>query len=290
MGSFVKCDVGIVSYRCFDRLSMCLESLLSMERPFPGKVLVFENGPEGFPSSLEKRFPQVTFRKNRQNLGFARTCNEIIKASVAPYICFLNPDTVLKRPFLGRAMHFLECNREVAVVGPRIVNPDGTVQESARGFPRLSTAFFGRTCLLTRFMPSNPVSKRNLQAGYSSAQPIEVDWVTGACMVVRRRAIREVGGFDEGFFMYWEDCDWCTRFRSIGWKVLYHPGLGPIEHHSGSSSKKARLKSHFWFHKSAVRLYLKYDVSPFHLGSVLAVAGGIARFLMFLPMVIASME
>jgi len=279
----VTCDVGIVSYRCFEGLSSCLESLLRVERLFLGRVIVVENGPRDFPPTLLERFPGVTFHKNRENAGFARACNQIIRRSEAPYICLLNPDTVLTAPFIGEASRFLDEHKDVAVLGPKIVNPDGTVQGSARGFPALSTAFFGRTSFITRLIPQNPVSRKNIRTTESASEPVEVDWVSGACMVVRKTAIEQVGMLDQGFFMYWEDCDWCTRFRQAGWKVIYHPGLGPVEHATGSCSKNARIKSLYWFHKSAVRLYVKYDATPFRIGSALAVLGGILRFLIFLP-------
>jgi len=284
----VTCDVGIVSYRCFEDLARCLESLFRVERPFPGRVFVLENGPGDFPSMLLERFPKVTFQKNRENIGFARACNQIISRSEAPYICLLNPDTVLTAPFIGKTSRFLDEHRDVAVLGPKIVDPDGTVQGSARGFPGLSTAFFGRTSFITRLIPQNPVSRKNIKITESASEPMEVDWVSGACMVVRRQAIEQVGMLDQGFFMYWEDCDWCTRFRQAGWKVIYHPGLGPVEHASGSCSDRARIRSLYWFHKSAVRLYVKYDATPLRLGSVLAVLGGILRFVIFLPGALVS--
>jgi len=283
MGNPVSCDVGIVNYGNFQGLGRCLESLFSVETPLPGRVFVVENGPNDIPAELSARFPSVRFHKNRQNLGFARGCNQIIEGSRAPFICFLNPDTILDRPFIARGAKWLQDHRDVAVLGPKIIDPDGRVQGSARGFPTLATAFFGRTSILTRLFPHNSLARRNIKTLAAGDGPQEVDWVSGACMIVRRQAIDEVGGLDEGFFMYWEDCDWCTRFRQRGWKVVYHPGIGPVIHEAGSCSKNVRLRSLYWFHKSAARLYLKYDTSPLRLGSALAIGGSLLRFLLFLP-------
>ncbi len=284
----MSCDVGIVSFCCFDCLKRCLESLYRFDQGSFKQILVFENGPVDFPGSLLKEFPKVRFFKNHKNLGFAKACNQILERSSSDYVCFLNPDTELKAPFLKEAVGWLEENRQVAVLGPKIVDPDGTVQGSARGFPNIMTSFFGRTSVLTRLLPQNPISKKNIKVKPDASLPRRVDWVSGACMVVRKKAVDEVGPLDEGFFMYWEDCDWCTRFRLRGWKVMYHPALGPITHYAGSSSKRTRLKSLYWFHKSAVRLYCKYDKSPLRLGSALAVAGGVVRFFIYLPHTILS--
>jgi len=280
----VTCDIGIVSFDCFPLLEKCLDSLYEHERPLPGKVIVVENGPNDIPESLIKRFDErVVFLKNNVNAGFARACNQILEASSADYVCLLNPDTVIRHAFLAQAVSWLENHRDVALLGPKIVDPDGSIQGSARGFPSISTAFFGRTSFFTRFVPQNPVSRRNVQTSALKDKPTQVDWVSGACMIVRKDAVEEVGKLDEGFFMYWEDCDWCRRFWQHGWKVVYHPGLGPVEHAAGSTSKKLKLKSHYWFHKSAVRLYCKYDKTPLSIGSMIAVTGGFLRFVLLLP-------
>ncbi len=284
----MTCDIGIVSYGSFHLLEKCLESIFGMEKPLPGRVMVFENGPEDVPSSIKRNFQQVLFHKNQTNLGFSKACNQILKTSKADYVCLLNPDTRLRRPFLSDAVDWLEEHRDVAVLGPKIVDPDGAVQGSARGFPGIATAFFGRTTFLTRLLPDNPVTRKNIQTHVSGSAPVEVDWVSGACMVVRMAAVNHVGYLDEKFFMYWEDCDWCTRFWQKGWKVVYHPGIGPIEHKAGSTSQSVRLKSLYWFHKSAVRLYCKYDNSPLSIGSVIAVAGGAIRFMILLPKAVFS--
>ncbi len=283
MGRSVSCDIGIVSFDCFPLLDKCLNSLLGHEGRFLDKIIVVENGPNPIPDRFRNRFNQVTFYKNPVNAGFARACNQILDVSRADYLCLLNPDTVIKQAFLLQAVQWLESHKDVALLGPKIVDPDGSVQGSARGFPSLSTAFFGRTSFFTRFLPQNPISRRNIQTTVLMDKPTEVDWISGACMIVRKAAVKKVGGLDEGFFMYWEDCDWCRRFWQHGWKVVYHPGLGPVEHVAGSTSKKARLRSLYWFHKSAVRLYCKYDETPLSIGSAVAIAGGVLRFMFFLP-------
>ncbi len=288
MGDRLNCDIGIVSFDCFPELEKCIESILLKEKDAMGGIFVIENSKKAIPRALKERFPQVQWEKSKENLGFAKACNRIISKSRADFILLLNPDTIMMECFLAKGMKWLQEHEDVAVLGPRILDHDGKVQASARGFPTLSTAFFGRSSLLSRLFPSNSVTQRNLLASAIQDSPVEVDWVSGACLMVRAKAIADTGPLDEGFFMYWEDCDWCTRFRNNGWKVVYHPGLGPVKHMAGGSSKKARLLSHFHFHKSAARLYVKYDSTPFRAGTFMAVSGALFRFLLLFPGVLVK--
>ncbi len=280
MGNKLAIDVCVVSYNSHEELKECLESLFLKESQDIGHVFVIENGSRGIKKDIKERFRKCTFIENKKNLGFSRACNIGIKISISPYICLLNPDTVIKKNFFRRAISFFENNPEIAVIGPKIVEKDGSIQQSARGFPTLHTAFFGRRSLFSKLFPQNPLSKKNLLATKSSS-PMEVDWVSGACLLARRKAIDEIGLMDERFFMYWEDCDWCTRFKRAGWKIIYHPGLGPVLHITGTSSKKEKIKSIFWFHKSALSLYKKYDESPLHVGTLIVFLGAVIRGLFF---------
>lgn len=286
MGNRSVCDIGIASFDCFPELEACLESIFFMEKGALGRVLVVENSKRAIPAWIREKFPEVVWEKSRENIGFARACNHIISQSSSPYLLLLNPDTVIIKGFVEEAVKWMEAHGDVAVVAPKILDGDGTIQASARSFPGLDTAFFGRSSLITRLFPGNRVSSRNLLTISGSDEPVEADWVSGACMMVRRKAIKEVGLLDEGFFMYWEDCDWCTRFRKAGWKIYYQPKFGPLRHLAGSSSRKALLLTHFHFHKSAARLYIKYDSTPLHAGTVLAVSGALCRFLLLLPAVL----
>ncbi len=271
-------DVIIVDYNSHELLSRALSTLCKWNKDSLGRVWVVENGELEQESAFTKRFPWVTWIKNGQNLGFARGVNQALSRVESPYLCLLNPDAWLTGPLLGPAEKWLDDHPDVGILGPMILNEDGSIQGSARSFPSLSTAFFGRTTLFSRLFPGNRFTRKNLVATGEVLGPTEVEWVSGACMFVRSQAARHVGPMDERFFLYWEDCDWCTRFRKKGWKVVYHPGLGPLVHSAGGTSKKVKLFSLYHFHKSAVTLYRKYDKTPLRLGSVAATLGGCARF------------
>lgn len=275
-------DVIIVGFRSNEALRQCVSSILEHDGQLTESITVVENGGIPLPATLKNHFPQVSWIENTKNSGFAAACNQGISKGRAPFICLINPDARLTAPMFGKAADFFNSDKKVAITGPLILDTDGSVQGSARAFPSILTSFFGRNTLLSRLFPSNPFTKANVlnlntEKGHWE-QHQEPDWVSGACMLVRREAEEEVGGLDEGFFMYWEDADWCRRFRDSGWKVVYHRGLGPVIHECGVSSSQTALFAAFHFHRSAARLYWKYDRSPFKLMSALVFAGAAIRF------------
>ena len=132
---------------------------------------------------------------------------------------------------------------DAGIAGPRLLDPDGTVQGSARRDPSAWTALFGRSAPLTRLFPNNPVSRRELPAlSVAGDAPVQVDWLSGACLLVRRAAWEQVGLLDERFFLFWEDADWCLRFRRAGWGVYYVPTASGT-HFVGISRAGRRLGS-----------------------------------------------
>ncbi len=158
-------------------------------------------------------------------------------------------------------------------MGPQILDRDGSVQGSARAFPTPLTGLFGRSSFLTRFFPNNSLTRKNILTTRSDCKtPMEVHRVSGACMVVRRKAVDDVGLMDERFFLYWEDADWCKRMRDKGWKVVYFPRASVV-HYVGVSSAQAFMRSTVEFHKSSYRLFDKYSKPPLRFLRPLAIAG-----------------
>ncbi|NVM27039.1 MAG: glycosyltransferase, partial [Desulfobacterales bacterium] len=181
--------------------------------------------------------------------------------------------TYIMDGFFEPILRYMEQHPYVGIVGPKILNHDGSVQGSARTFPTPLTGLFGRSSVLTRFFPNNPFTRANILTTRSDGKtPMEVDWVSGACMVVRRKALDDVGLLDERFFMYWEDADWCRRMWRKGGKVVYFPQASVV-HYVGASSGQAPLRSIFEFHKSSYRLFEKYNKAPVWFMKPLAIAG-----------------
>jgi GT2 family glycosyltransferase len=170
----------------------------------------------------------------------------------------VNPDCVVAdEAAIEQLVACASGRRDLAVIGPRILNPDGTVQGSARRFPGWSTFIAGRSSWLTRRFPNNPLSRRNLPWRSETSETREVDWVSGACMLVRRSAFEQVGGMDEQFFLYWEDADLCKRLAGHGWRTVYFPGA-TVEHAGGASSIHVYRESLAAFHTSAYTLFTKH--------------------------------
>lgn len=256
-------DIVIVNYNSTRYLLNCLDSIQKSIGEIPVKIYVEDNASNDGVESIKKEFPEVELNVNRQNTGFAGGVNRGVQRGNNPYVILLNPDTFVMPPFFDNCYRFMIKNPDVAIMGPRIYDHDGCLQNSARGFPTPLTAFFGRSSFLSRKFPRNPITSRNLLSLKSDGKtPMEVDWVSGACMVVRRSAIDEVGLLDERFFMYWEDADWCMRMRESGWKVIYYPQTS-IYHYIGGSSEKKIIRSVYEFHKSVYILFEKYFPSPF---------------------------
>lgn len=207
--------------------------------------------------------PRVRLIRNPDNVGFARAVNQALTATAAPRVLLMNPDCRLVAGAVETLCAELERHDRCAIVAPRILNPDGTIQGSARGDPNILTGLFGRTSALGRVLPGLEIVKRNVvtESAVRSGRPsVVVDWVSGACMLARRDALTAVQGFDERYFLYWEDADLCRRLRAVGYHVRYVPGATAV-HRVGQSSQTARVSAIRAFHQSAY-VYYTTHVAP----------------------------
>ena len=271
-------DIVIVNYKSRDYACRCLESVFSRLNHFLGEVYLIDNASGEDFGVVAKRFPECTIIYNDKNVGFAAAVNIGLVRTTAPYVMIINPDAYMGEGSVETLLEWLETRPDVGILGPRILNSDGTVQGSARGFPTGVTGFFGRSSILSRIFPSNSITRKNVLTWKADRHPtVDVDWVSGAVMVVRREAFQDVGLLDEHFFMYWEDADWCRRMWQKKWRVVYYTEFSAI-HSSGKSSRKIPFKSLLYFHKSAYYLFAKYSKGPSWILSPLILTGLFARF------------
>ena len=271
-------DIIIVNYNSTDYLIKCLESVYESLEKLSANVFVQDNDSTDNVDRIRSLFPQVVLNKNKYNLGFSKGVNQALNKISAPYIVLFNPDTKVEKGFFESVVHFMEKNSDVGLLGPKIIDPDGSVQGSARSFPNLLTSIFGRKSPLTKLFPNNPITASNILTTQSDGKsPMSVDWVSGACMVIRRKALQEVGLLDERFFMYWEDTDWCRRMWEKNWKVIYYPRAS-IFHFVGVSSNTRPIQSIYHFHISCYRLYEKYIHWPLSILKPFAFLGLAWRF------------
>lgn len=238
-------------------------------------VLAIDNASgDGTVTRLRSHAPWVEIREQPDNRGFAAGCNlGLATREPDELVVILNPDVAVRADFFER-LAALEWPAAVAARGPRVSTPSGAVEQSARGFPRPATALFGRTSLLARLLPDSRAARRELRADVErGARP--VDWVSGACMVIPASRFDEIGQFDEGYFMYWEDADWCRRAATHGLQVRYEPDL-EVVHFQGSSSAHRPVASVVAFHRSAWR-YQNLHLAPNRVASALAATALAAR-------------
>jgi N-acetylglucosaminyl-diphospho-decaprenol L-rhamnosyltransferase len=269
----MKFSVVIVNYASWPFTLRCIESLHETGYEDFEVVVVDNDRPE--PSQLPDR---VRLIRNPQNVGLATAWNQGIAASAGEYVVLINPDTIVRTDFFELLEAAFERDPSMGVAGPRILDDDGTLQLSARKEVSMISGLFGRTSLLTRLFPKSSPVKKEFPATTEASHPVRVDWVSGACMTVRRRVLEEIGPADECFFMYFEDADLCRRAREAGWLVYYLPEV-EVVHHAGGSSR-SRVRAIWRLHKSAFLYHRKHGAhGPLSLYSVFILAGLTARAL-----------
>ena len=246
-------SIVLVHYKSPDALFECLRTLDADRTGLASEIVVVDNDSrDGTVETLRSRRPDVQVIANRDNVGYAKAVNQGIRATTGDVVLVMNPDCEVRPGALATLVAHLRAHPRVAIAGPEISNPDGTVEFSARAFPDHWTFLFNRYSLLTRLFPNNPWSRRYLLTDWDHRSVREVDWLSGACLAVRRKAIDEVGGMDEAFFMFNEDVDWCRRTKLAGWANVYVPDAHVV-HHIGAS--KGRVASRVILGRHAGMIY-----------------------------------
>lgn len=229
-------DVVIVNYDSGDHLRTCVEQLEAAGEGVRFDIVVVDNAStDGSADGIEELNSRVRLIRSSVNLGYGTACNRGVGATTARFVCLLNPDIVPEPGSLARLVAAMQSRSEVGVLGPRLMNPDGSVYPSCRVVPGFGVAI--GHALFGIFTSNNRFTRAYKLLDVDHDHEQEVDWVSGAAMLVRREAFLEVDGFDEGFFMYVEDLDLCSRLRQRGWKALYYPGAQMLHHVAGSSRR-----------------------------------------------------
>ncbi len=254
-------SVVIVSWNVRELLLRCLASVhAGLSEGLTGEVFVVDNASsDGSAAAVAEAFPAVQVLANADNVGFVRANNQAIVRCRGRHVLLLNPDTEMREGALGRLVAALEADRQLGAVGPRLLYADGTVQPSRRRFPTLATALVEST-VLQRLFARSAIVRRFYVADRADDEEQDVDWLVGACLLVRRAAIERVGLLDERFFMYSEELDLCRRLRAAGWRVRYLPAA-EVVHYEAKSSEQAPVARHVHFHESRCRYFGKYQGS-----------------------------
>ncbi len=225
-------SVVVVTHNALPWLEQCLESVRGEET-----IVVDNASTDATVSVVRERFPDVQLVE-QANRGLAAGWNVGLARGTGRYFLILNADAWLTDGALAALVAFADQHPEAAVVGPRLSNTDGSLQRSVRGFPtlwRLATEYL----FLRKLAPRTQLLNAFYAGGFEHDEVREAEFVMGACLLVRREAVEQVGPLDESFFLFSEETDWCYRFRAAGWKVLFFPGTECV--HVGGASHGGRM-------------------------------------------------
>jgi hypothetical protein len=262
-------SIIVVSWNVSDLLRRCLGSILRNVRivgdgvwtlspsGYRFEVLVVDSASsDGSPDMVSALYPEVQLYASDANLGYAGGNNLGMQKSGGRYLLLLNPDTEVMDDALEQMVTYMDDHPQVGVLGPQLRYPDGSAQPSRRRLPTLRTALIDST-FLEKWFPASGELRRYKVLDHSPDQECAVDWLVGACLLVRREAVDEVGLLDEGYFMYSEELDWQKRMRNAGWHAAYLP-TAQVIHHEGKSSEQAGAATHIRFSRSKVRYFRKH--------------------------------
>jgi N-acetylglucosaminyl-diphospho-decaprenol L-rhamnosyltransferase len=249
-------SIVVVSWNVRKLLRRCLASVATSRDELPIEVIVVDSASaDGSADMVEAEFPWVQVLRQNENVGFSRGSNLGLAEASGRILLLLNPDTEVVADALARMVHYLEAHSRVGALGPMLLYPDGRIQSSRRRFPTLATALFESTWLQPVAPPS--LLRRYYVLDRPDDAISEVDWVTGACLMVRREAYEAAGPLDEGYFMYSEEMEWQRRIQTTGWRIIYYPEAKVI-HHEGKSSEQVAAERHIYFQSSKLRYFYHY--------------------------------
>lgn len=260
-------SVIIVNYNMMDFLRHTLTSLQKTAGNVNYETIIIDNASkDGCETTIPELFPWVTFKQNKQNLGLGAAVNVGLDMAKGEYIAFLNPDLILEEHQFERWVDWMVSHPDVGVSGPRLLNVDGTDQESCYAFPNPLIPVLRRTPLGSLPGFSSMIHQFTLR-DMDREQEAEVDWVLGAAMLIRRNALDQIGQFDTRFFLYYEDADVCRRMWKAGWRVVYTPCAKIVHYYQRLSRKDGFLgiitnkvtRIHI---ASGIKYFLKYLGEP----------------------------
>ncbi|MGZ6206024.1 MAG: glycosyltransferase family 2 protein [Syntrophales bacterium] len=251
-------SIIIVNWNTRDLLQNCLESIYKTISDISYEIICVDNAStDGSVSMLQEKYPQVRLIQNEENRGFGAANNQAMRIMKGRYALLLNSDAVLTDNAVRELFAFMEARSDAAMACGQLLNADGSKQNSVAGFPNL-LSLLTNTSLLEYLFPKRYPSKR-----YNHDKPIEVDSCIGACLLARKKAIEEVGMFDERYFFFFEETDWAYQMRSAGWSIFHVP-TALIYHLQGRSIGKD-IRSRIEFYRSRYQFFRKWKSRPYYI-------------------------
>lgn len=251
-------SIIIVNWNTKNLLQKCLESIYKTTRKISYEIFVVDNASSDKSALMvEENFKKVKLIKNKENMGFAKANNQAIKQALGRYILLLNPDTLILNNALNKMVEFLETHPKIGILGPQLLNTNGSLQLSCRTFPTLSSQIIILLKLHHIFPNLSPV-KKYFMSDWKHDKAKEVDQVMGACFMVRKKVCDQIGLFDEKYWIWFEEVDFCKRAKNKSWKIYFLPQV-KILHHQGQSFKQLlSIKKQIKFNNSLLRYFKKH--------------------------------
>ena len=248
-------SIIIVNWNVRDLLRDCLRSIDVGRGALSVEVIVVDSASaDDSVAMMRDQFSWVRLIPCDENVGFPRGNNIGLAEASGMHLLLLNPDTVILEDALPKMVAYLQAHSDVGALGPQLLNPDGSIQSSRRRFPTAATGFLESTWL-EGLAPG--VLRRYYALDLPDDAMADVDWLMGACIMVPRAIYEEIGGLDEGYYMYSEELDWCRRIKATGRRVVYFPAA-QVTHHVGKSSEQAVTARHINFQRAKLRYFRKY--------------------------------
>jgi GT2 family glycosyltransferase len=249
------CIVTLNTRQC---LRDCLESIAAHPASLPTEIIVVDNNStDGTQEMLGQEYPHVLLIQNKKNEGFSQPANQAMRAAVGRYFLLLNPDTLVLADALDRLVAFLDEHPAVGIVGPKVLNRDGTLQKACRRGVSRPWATLSYFLGLSRIFPRSKFCGRYLLNYKDENETHPVDGVSGSCMLIRREVVEKIGYMDERFFAYQEDADFCFQAQRAGWQIYYHPAAQIIHYGGQGGSRFQPYRSIFEWHRSYYLYYRK---------------------------------
>lgn len=249
----------LVTYNSATTIESCLKSLQMALRDQNGETIILDNNSTDDTRTLLQRLSSTEkILYLPYNIGFATAVNKGFSIAKGQYILLVNPDLIIDWDCIKGMFNFLVMHSEAGAVGPKLVYPNGDYQPSCRRYPTVRAIISSQIRCTTKLMGTMPLS-HYLMEDMTLTSPTEVEWIIGACMMIKRDAVKDVGSFDKHFFLYREDTDWCYRARNRGWKIYYLPHLKAVHHYRRESARRFN-KAFFWHIKSILRFYRKHGM------------------------------
>ena len=251
----MKLSIIIVSWNVCKDVIECIDSIYNNPPVSPYEIILVDNASSDETAfQVRSNFPKVVVICNKQNFGFAAANNKGIQEAKGDYILLLNPDTLILPESLNKLVAFMQESTDVGLCGPKIFNPDMTIQQSVRNFPNFPGMFYRFTFLKYLGLFRQKAQNWKLD-GFDYSKQQEVEQLMGAAIIAKTSIIKEYGGFDERFFMYYEEVDLCYRVKHNGMRIVYFPG-SQIIHLGGQSAKQIPAKVKYMMLRSLV-LFMK---------------------------------